>query len=131
MRRARLRDYIDSQDLSSSTTRLLIWQALKTYGIRPLIGLLNDPEIVVRTAVARELQLRGGQIVWRICNAMCHSRVVSDRILALFILGQLGTPRLPYQKKSLELIDFVLHRERISAVTVSYTHLTLPTNREV
>jgi hypothetical protein len=112
MRKNSRKPYIDRRDLSSSTSRLLIWQALKKYRVNALVPMLQDPELVVRTAVARELQLRGGAAVWALVKKLCKRRNVSDRVIGLFILGQLGTPRLPYQRESLALIDSMLRYER-------------------
>jgi hypothetical protein len=104
--------YIDRKDLSVSTSRLLIWQALRTYSIRALVPMLTDPEITVRTTAARELQVRGGPIVWAAARKLCESKSVRDKITGLFVLGQLGTPHLPYKQKTLALIDALLcHRQ--------------------
>jgi hypothetical protein len=111
VRKSSRKIYVDPQDLSSSTSRLLIWQALKSYSTKSLIAMLTDPELIVRTAVSRELQLRGGKVVWRLCKDLCHSKKVEDRVSGLFILGQLGTPELPYRKHSLSLIQALLRRE--------------------
>src|SRR5207253_4290551 len=86
--------YVDPNDLSASTSRLLIWQALRTYSVQALIPMLRDPEIEVRTTVARELQVRGGSTVWAAARKLCQTRSARDKIMGLFVLGQLGTPRL-------------------------------------
>jgi hypothetical protein len=90
---------------------MLIWRSLKSATIKGLIGLLNDPELMVRTIAARELQLRGGVGVWKLCRSLIGSRKKSDRVVGLFILGQLGTPKLPYQAESFALIHSVLQRD--------------------
>jgi hypothetical protein len=74
--------------------------------------MLHDKEAVVRTSVARELHIRGGRAVWRLATGLCKSKKPSDRVIGVFIISQLGTPRLPYQRESLELIDSLLDRER-------------------
>jgi hypothetical protein len=108
--------YIDPQEPSSSTLRVLVWRALKGASIKGLITLLKDTDVVVRTIAARELQLRGGPAVWRLCLDLCKSRQVGDRVLGLFILAQLGSPKLPYRQESLQLIKSMLPRERSLSV---------------
>lgn len=109
--------YIDQTDLSASTSRLLMWQALKKYSLKALIALLDDPEVHVRTIAARELQIRGGSTVWRTGRRLCASRARHDKIMGLFVLGQLGTPQLPYQEKSLNLIEEIFKQGQSSFVT--------------
>ena len=108
--------YIDRKDLSDRTSRLLMWQALRRYAIRSLVPMLKDPEVEVRTTVARELQMRGGPVVWAIARRLSKSRSMRDKVMGLFILGQLGTPRLPYKQKTLALIDSLLSRRQPAVV---------------
>jgi hypothetical protein len=116
VRKSKHKPYLDYEDGSSSTSRLLIWQALKEYSTKALLPLLNDKEAIVRTAVAREFQVRGGSAVWRLAKGLSNSRRKHDRVMGLFILSQLGTPSLPYQQQSFDLIDSLLRRERSSEV---------------
>jgi hypothetical protein len=108
--------YIDPKDLSESTSRLLIWQALQKYSVRALIPMLRDPEIAVRTSVARQLQIRGGAAAWAAAKKLCSSRSLCDRIVGLFLLSQLGTPRLPYKEEALDLIASLLSRRQPTLV---------------
>jgi HEAT repeat protein len=78
--------------------------------------MLQDQEPVVRTSVARELQMRGGAAVWRIAKDLCKSKKTQDRVIGIFLISQLGTPRLPYQQESLDLINSLLSHERSSEV---------------
>ena len=57
--------HIDPKDLSASTSRFLIWQALQKYSLKALVPMLRDPEIEVSTTAARLLQVRGGSAIWR------------------------------------------------------------------
>ena len=72
---------IDDLDGSSSTLRLLVWQALKSYPTEALLKLLGDDDFIVRTAVARELQVRGGSEVhaWAMNHASNGSEIERDR----------------------------------------------------
>jgi hypothetical protein len=104
--------YIDPKDLSASTSRLLIWPALKTYSVKALIPMLSDPEIEVSTTAARLLQVRGDRAVWGLARKLCDAESIRERVIGLFILGQLGTPRLPYKSQTLDLIASLLsHRQ--------------------
>jgi hypothetical protein len=104
--------YIDPKDLSASTSRLLIWQALRKYSLKALVPMLRDPEIEVRTTAARLLQVRGGSAIWGLARKLCAAKSVRERVMGLFILGQLGTPRLPYKLRTLDLIESLLsHRQ--------------------
>lgn len=108
--------YIDPKDLSASTSRLLIWQALRGYNVKALIKMLGEPEIEVRTSAARQLHTRGGKAAWAAARKLCLSRRPRDRIMGLFVLGQLGTPRLPYKQETLALIDSLLRRRQPALV---------------
>jgi HEAT repeat protein len=104
--------YIDEVDPSSSTSRLLAWEALRKYPTKALINLLDDPEIEVRTLAARELQLRGGRNLLNLGAEMLASRSPARRALGAFLLGQLGAPRLPFATKTGELFERLLAREK-------------------
>lgn len=51
---------IDDLDESSSILRLLVADSLKRWTDNALLGLLSEQDAIVRTAAARELQMRGG-----------------------------------------------------------------------
>ncbi len=92
---------IDDLDGSSSTLRLLAWQALRSYPTDSLLRLLDDDDYVVRTAVARELQTRSGSDVYQWAIDKVTSERIASREIAAFILGQLGTPELPFRATSI------------------------------
>jgi hypothetical protein len=108
--------YIDPKDLSNSTSRLLVWQALQKYSVRALVPMLRDPEVEVRTSVARQLHIRGGAVAWAAAKKLCSSRSLCDKIVGLFLLSQLGTPRLPYKGEALDLIASLLNRRQPTLV---------------
>ena len=108
--------YIDGADPSQGTLRILVWQALKRYSRSALLELLSDEDVIVRTIACRELQVRGGPGVFKHCQSLCQSPDVGKRVIGLFILGQLGTPTLPFRDKTLDLIESILSRERSPAV---------------
>jgi HEAT repeat protein len=95
---------IDDLDCSSSTLRLLAWQALRSYPVHALLALLDDDDYVVRTAVARQLHVRGGTDVFNWAAERATSELPVRRELAAFILGQLGTPAYPFREASIPLL---------------------------
>ena len=100
---------ISEFDASSSTLHLLVWQALRTYTIDALLALLEDKDHIVRTAVARELQTRGGVKVFEIALARCDDPGADAREIGAFILGQLGTPDFPFRSQSIpRLVDLAI-----------------------
>ena len=84
--------------------RLLVFQAIQLYPSHALIPFLNDRTDIVRTAAARELQIRGEVETFDLAEKMIKSRRSLDRDLGAFLLGQLGTPRMPYKKRSVPLL---------------------------
>ncbi len=95
---------IDDADYSNSTIRLLVFQALKHWGSKPLFSLLFDEDYIVRSAAARELQTRGEQETFHnLKDQLTDSRGYVREIFA-FILGQLGTPERPFKQESIPLL---------------------------
>jgi HEAT repeat protein len=100
---------ISGLDASASTLHLLVWQALQTYTIDALLALLDDRDPIVRTAVARELQTRGGVKVFEASLARCDDQSADGREIAAFILGQLGAPDFPFRSQSIpRLVDLAI-----------------------
>lgn len=100
---------IDHTDVSSSTLRLLVFQALKEYPTQALFPLLTDPDDIVRTGVARELQIRGSEDVFAHASELLKGDRFETREIAAFVLGQLGTPNFPYRDQSIPLLRPLLH----------------------
>jgi HEAT repeat protein len=96
---------IDMGVTGSSTLRLLVYQALKHYSEEALLPMLEDGSSIVRTAVARELQLRGGERTFARTVELLRSPKVSDREIAAFLLGQLGTPHFPFKQQTTPLME--------------------------
>lgn len=95
---------IDDLDASSSTLRLLVGQALRSWSIDALLGLLTDNDYIVRTAAARELQVRGESRVYEEVVKLKNDERTYVREICAFILGQLGTPDMPYRNNSWPLL---------------------------
>lgn len=95
---------IDDFDKESETLRILVYQALRLYETKPLLKLLFDDHIIVRTAVARELQIRGERIIFNFVKRHLKSKKVNVREICAFTLGQLGTRKMPFKAQSLPLL---------------------------
>jgi len=99
---------IDNPDYSKSTIQLLVFQALKKWDTNPLFHLLFDKDCIVRSAVARELQIRGKEETFHNLKVLLEDRRAYVREISTFILGQLGTPRYPFKKQSIPLLTKML-----------------------
>lgn len=99
---------IDDIDASSSTLRMLLSQALKTWKIEALHNLLSDDDHVVRTAVARELHMRGEEKTFQKSKELANDKKKYLREIAAFTLGQLGTPDYPYREQSIPILMILL-----------------------
>jgi HEAT repeat protein len=97
-------DMIDDLDASSSTLRMLVSEALRKWTEDTLMGLLEEEDVIVRTAAARELQARGGVEIFKRMQTFAVDKRPYVREIAAFILGQLGTPLMPLRKESLPIL---------------------------
>lgn len=93
-----------STDRDGHSLRHLVWKGLKQYQTKALFQFLNDRDVIVRSAVARELQIRGGKLVFEQTKRLLQSDNSNIRELAAFILGQLGTPKRPFKAESTRLL---------------------------
>lgn len=96
------------QDTTFTTIKLLAAQALRGYSIEALLPMLKDSDPIVRTLVARELQVRGGEEVFCYAKELIASHRFEHREIAAFLLGQLDTPHLSFRKHSLPLLEQLL-----------------------
>lgn len=95
---------IDDLDQSISTLRLLVSEALKSWPTPAILKLLEESDVIVRTASARELQVRGTRDIYNHAVALSESNLADLREIAAFILGQLGTPEYPFSKESFPIV---------------------------
>jgi HEAT repeat protein len=117
---------IDDIDLSDSTLRYILWEALKLYSTEDLCKLTKDDDYIVRTAAAKQLQLRPSPKVFDFSIELCNSDFESDKEIGAFILGQLGTPELPFKKESLIALKRLLNDQSVdvrSAAIAACGHL--------
>lgn len=80
---------IDDLDESSSILRLLVADSLKRWTDNALLGLLSEQDAIVRTAAARELQMRGGVTYLRKFSIYLETRIPRLGRLQLSFLGKL------------------------------------------
>ena len=95
---------IDDIDASGSTLRLLVSQALKNWSVEAVLGLIVDDDYIVRTSAARELQLRGGKDIYEQVTRFVNDKRAYVREICAFVLGQLGTPDMPYKDETFPLL---------------------------
>lgn len=117
---------IDDLDASSSTLRLLVSDSLKKWTSDALLGLLNEDDVIVRTASARELQVRGGHEIFEKILPLIKDQKPEKREISAFILGQLGTPKMPFKEKSFPALVLLAEDESPdvrSATAAAFGHL--------
>ena len=102
---------LDSVDVTESPLRLILFKALRSYDDRQLLAWLEDRDPILRTAAARELQMRSGDQVFEHIKTLCRSSRHETREAAAFALGQLGTPACPYAEASFDLLSDLLRDE--------------------
>ena len=95
-------------EVSYSTLRHLVWKALEQYPTQNLLPMLQDTDAIVRTAVARNLHVRGGDDVFTFAIELTNALRFEGREIAAFLLGQLGTPNYPYRDKSIPYLRKLL-----------------------
>lgn len=91
---------IDDKDLSESTLRFIIWEALKNYPTDELLNLIEDEDPIVRTSAAKQLHFRPNKKVFEKSINLVSSKKDYEREIGAFLLGQLGTPNHPYKMQS-------------------------------
>lgn len=102
--------------MTESAIDTLIWQALDLYSVEVLPQFLTDRNTRVRLAAARAIQIKGGAPEFQLACSMLDSSAQRDREIGAFILGQLGTPKLPYKEKSVPLLERILTTDRSASV---------------
>lgn len=112
---------------SESALKTLIWQALELYPTEKLGQFIFDKNKKVRYAAARRLQLCGGHFAFSLATQLINSKKSSDRLMGVFILGQLNPPTFPFKEQSIPLIVSTLRSDKSRRVQcesiVSLGHL--------
>jgi HEAT repeat protein len=85
---------------------MLVWQALRLYPTISLIHFLHDPNGIVSTTAARELQTRPeAKMVFDYAVQLLRSAKENEREIGVFLLGQIGTPDRPLKAESIPLLE--------------------------
>lgn len=92
-------------DRKGHSLRTLVYQALEKYSTSSLLPLLRDRNAIVRTAAARQLQMRPDHKIFYHGVELASSKKRSDREVAAFLLGQLGTPHQPFRAESIPVLE--------------------------
>lgn len=107
---------IDGKDLSDSELRLVLWKALRKYPTKELLRLLELKETILRTAAAKELHFRPTKAVLKNAINLCSSRLSVHREIGAFVLGQLGTPKMPFRNASIPILVKLLLTDKAVSV---------------
>jgi HEAT repeat protein len=107
---------LDDKDLSESTLRFILWDALKSYPTSELLRLITDEDPIVRTSAAKQLHFRATNEVADRLTQLLSSEQDYIREVAAFGLGQLGTPEKPFRAVSSELLVDLLSRDESADV---------------
>jgi HEAT repeat protein len=104
---------IDDKDLTESTLRRILWDALKEYSVDQLFELIKDKDCIVRTSAAKRLQLIGGDKVFYEIKKLVESEYSEVREISAFILGQLGTPNKSFKNDTIPILTSLSNDENI------------------
>lgn len=119
-------------DKPGHALRALISDAVKPFAIAGLFELLRDKDVIVRSAAARELQVRGTSAVFHKAKELLNDSEDTVRELSAFVLGQLGTPKRPFRSQSITLlVDLLKKEESPSVITAGLASLAHLKAREV
>jgi len=95
-----------------SSLETLIWQALELYPIDKIKQFLFDPNERVSFSAARRLQLNGGEVAYEIARNMLQSKDVKSKMIGVFILGQLNSPRFSFREKTMPILLNILKKKQ-------------------
>lgn len=112
---------IDPLDSSESTLRLILWRALSSYSVEDLLPLLLDGDAIVRTAAAKQLHVRPNQAVFKHVSSLCDHQSDDAREIGAFVLGQLGTPVMPFRARSIPILIGLLEGDSSADVRAAAT----------
>lgn len=103
-------------DRDGESLRMLVAQALRTYPIDNLHLFLDDGNVLVRSAAARQVQIQGSEKSFKFAIGLLSDKRAFAREIGVFILGQHGTPNYPYKAESVPLITERLVSDKSSSV---------------
>lgn len=103
-------------DKDGESLRLLVGQALRSYSTNNLHPFLEDLSVLVRSAAAREIQNRGEAESFEYAKSLLMDKRGFVREIAVFLMGQHGTPTYPFKTEAIPLISQRLDLDKSAAV---------------
>lgn len=97
-----------TEDEQVEQRRFELWEAMRKHGLEELHAALRSKEEDRRFTAAQELQLRGQRATFDLVRSLAASREASQREIAAFTMGQLGTPNHPYLAESVPILRTLL-----------------------
>ena len=98
-----------SKETETSSERLdrelELWAELKPEPTPVLLDLLCDENELTRTVAAKELQVRGERVAFERAVELSSSTRDELREIAVFLIGQLGTPAFPFKQEAIPLLE--------------------------
>jgi HEAT repeat protein len=106
---------------------ILAARGMFSNNIEEIYSCLKDKDYRVRSLAAQTIQVDyPTQKSFDIATEMLSSNKYYEREIGAYILGQLGTPKMPYIKESLPLLDKILNdksKQVVSTAISSIGHL--------
>ncbi|MCL1620316.1 HEAT repeat domain-containing protein [Ralstonia pseudosolanacearum] len=96
------------EDARGEQRRFEMWEAMRKLGLEDLHLALYSKDEDRRFIAAQELQLRGERATFDFVKGLAASREASQREIAAFTMGQLGTPNHPYLVESAPILAELL-----------------------
>ena len=110
----------------------LAWKGMELSTLDELYDYLLDEDYRVRTLSAQAIQMKyATKEVLKKISLMINSKNSNDREIGAYILGQLGTPKMPFVKESLPLLYKLFddtNEEVVGTAISSIGHLWSYTN---
>lgn len=95
---------IDPVDTSESTLRYVVWKALEDLPDATLLEYAQDDDVILSTLAAKTLHFRASANVFASAVELCAASKAHAREIGCFILGQLGTPEMPFALDSFDVL---------------------------
>jgi len=108
--------------LEDNTFDKLAWKGMNSSTLDELYTFLEDKDYRVRTLSAQAIQMKYAEDdVFKKISKMLESKDDSKREVGAYILGQLGTPKMPFAKDSFPLLESSLNddNEEVLVATIS------------
>ena len=98
----------------------LAWKGMELSDINELFDFLKDPDYRVRTLAAQAIQMKfATKDTFNRVLRMINSNNIINREIGAYILGQLGTPKMPFAQDSLAELYKLLDNNEEDDVLVS------------